>query len=89
MIEWIPHDSDECPVKPGSLVEVCCDYGAQITTLAENVLWAEVTRYRDELPVVIAPSGYPMPAEANRCTYIPDEAGGIVSLGPVLLVEPT
>jgi len=50
MIEWIPHDSDECPVKPGALVEVCSYYGAQITTLAENVLWAEVTRYRVRMP---------------------------------------
>lgn len=50
MIPWIDYDSSECPVKAGALVEVCCDYGAQFTTLAENVLWAEVTRYRVRMP---------------------------------------
>ena len=49
MIEWIPHDGDECPVKPGALVEA--DYGAvQMTTLAESVDWSSVRRYRVRMP---------------------------------------
>lgn len=49
MIEWIPHDSSECPVKPGSLVEA--DYGAvQLTTTADSVDWGSVRRYRVRMP---------------------------------------
>lgn len=49
MIEWIPHDSSECPVKAGSLVEA--DYGAvQLTTTADSVDWGSVRRYRVRMP---------------------------------------
>lgn len=49
MIEWIPHNSSECPCKPGALVEA--DYGAvQMTTLAESVDWPSVRRYRVRMP---------------------------------------
>lgn len=49
MIEWIPHNSSECPCKPGALVEA--DYGAvQMTTLAESVDWSSVRRYRVRMP---------------------------------------
>lgn len=41
----------------------------------------------DEVPVVIAPSPYEMPAESSRIAYIPDEDGGVVSIGPVVLVQ--
>jgi hypothetical protein len=53
MIEWIPHNGDECPVKPGTLVEV--SYGSvQDTTIAERVDWASAIRYRVRMP---APDG--------------------------------
>lgn len=50
MIPWIDFDGTECPVKPGSLVEVGYDHGAQMTQLAEDVLWAAVRRYRVRMP---------------------------------------
>ena len=43
----------------------------------------------DTLPVVVAPSAWRLPAETSRCVYIPAEEGGLVSVGPVVLLEPT